>query len=326
MLINIKSKYIVAKIFSFIEEKKKLLIVSYNKDLQTKLDRNINYYKIVSQKYLEKNNNNRIVKIYSLNDDSLLYEGEYLNKKKNGIGKEYNEGKIIFEGEFKNGKRNGKGKEYDIFKNLVFEGEYKDGNRLNEIFNIYSILGKKLSLKIEYKNGKIWNAKWKDFEIINGKGKGKGKFKLFGFSGPLIFEGEFLNGEINGKGKEYQLHNKLFFEGEYKNGKRNGYGIEYYYNGKLKFEGVFKDGLIWEGKGYNINGELESEIINGKGNYKEYSFKGQLFFEGEIFEGKKHGNGKEYDIEKKVKFNNEKENGQQELIYFSKENFCMVLK
>ena len=41
----------------------------------------------------------------------LEFEGEYLNGKRNGKGKEYNyEGKLLFEGEYLNGKRwNGKG-------------------------------------------------------------------------------------------------------------------------------------------------------------------------------------------------------------------------
>ena len=43
--------------------------------------------------------------------------------------KEYSyNGDIIFEGEYLNGKRNGKGKEYDDIK-LIFEGEYRNGER-----------------------------------------------------------------------------------------------------------------------------------------------------------------------------------------------------
>ena len=45
-------------------------------------------------------------------------------------GKEYNSNKLIFEGEYLNGKRNGRGKEYDLFNSdLVFEGEYLNGKR-----------------------------------------------------------------------------------------------------------------------------------------------------------------------------------------------------
>ncbi len=42
----------------------------------------------------------------------LEFEGEYLNEKRNGKGKEYVEGKLKFEGEYLNGFRINKGKEY----------------------------------------------------------------------------------------------------------------------------------------------------------------------------------------------------------------------
>ena len=44
----------------------------------------------------------------------------------NGKGKEYNgdDDSLEFEGEYLNGKRNGKGKEYYYDGNLKFEGEY----------------------------------------------------------------------------------------------------------------------------------------------------------------------------------------------------------
>ena len=38
-----------------------------------------------------------------------------------------------FEGEYLNGKRNGKGKEYDYYGKLKFEGEYLDDKNWNGI-------------------------------------------------------------------------------------------------------------------------------------------------------------------------------------------------
>ena len=38
---------------------------------------------------------------------------------------------MIFEGEYLNGKRNGKGKEYYDYGKLKFEGEYLNGKRWN---------------------------------------------------------------------------------------------------------------------------------------------------------------------------------------------------
>ena len=67
----------------------------------------------------------------------LIYEGEYKDGKRNGIGKEYNiiKGDLIYEGEYKNGKRNGKGKEYYNGK-LKYEVEYLNGKR-NKIIGRY---------------------------------------------------------------------------------------------------------------------------------------------------------------------------------------------
>ena len=43
----------------------------------------------------------------------MRFEGEYLNGKRNGKGKEYDEnGELKFEGEYLDGKRNQKEKEY----------------------------------------------------------------------------------------------------------------------------------------------------------------------------------------------------------------------
>ena len=48
-------------------------------------------------------------------------------------GKEYNEGRLEYEGDYVNGKRNGNGKEYDMNNKLIFCGEFKDGKRWNGI-------------------------------------------------------------------------------------------------------------------------------------------------------------------------------------------------
>jgi len=49
-----------------------------------------------------------------------MFEGEYLNGKRNGKGKEYYvNGKLIFEGEYLNGERNGKEKIYYYNSKLI---------------------------------------------------------------------------------------------------------------------------------------------------------------------------------------------------------------
>ena len=66
-------------------------------------------------------------------DGKLKFEGEYLNGKRNGNGKEYVNEKLIFEGEYLNGeRRNGKGKEYDYDTGLEIEIEYLNGEKKNK--------------------------------------------------------------------------------------------------------------------------------------------------------------------------------------------------
>ena len=111
---RIKSFYILKDIIFHLNPKKQLEIMKYNKSMQNKFEKNIIHYKLCSKKYViyEKD---RKVKEYN-KDDILLFEGEYLNGKRNGKGKEYDyknfKNFLIYEGEYLNGKRNGKGKEY----------------------------------------------------------------------------------------------------------------------------------------------------------------------------------------------------------------------
>jgi len=80
MFSNIRSKYCLEHIFSFIDEKKILSIIIYNKDLQKRLNRNINFYKGISMKSL-KIDKNGIGKIYD-HFGELEFGGEYSNKKR----------------------------------------------------------------------------------------------------------------------------------------------------------------------------------------------------------------------------------------------------
>ena len=148
---------------------------------------------------------------------------------RNGKGKEYDKsGKLEYEGEYLNDKRNGKGKEIKDTYNShsEFEGEFINGKRWNGI-------GKKHKfdhicinfMEYELKNGKLWNLKEydKNNNIINELIDGNGFIKKFNRFGKIKYEGEYLNGIKNGKWKEYDC-GKLEYEGEYLNGEKNGKG------------------------------------------------------------------------------------------------------
>ena len=151
------------------------------------------------------------------------------------------------------------------------------------------------------------NGKWNFINsYISGEIKnGKGYIKQYDSNNIVIFEGEFINGEKNGFGKEYNNTRTLIFEGRYLDGMKNGNGIEYHYNKKIKFQGEYKLGKIWNGKGYDIYGNLSYEIKNGKGFVKEYNNVGNLDFEGEYINGERNGKGKEYNLISNLEYEGE---------------------
>ena len=130
--------------------------------------------------------------------------------------KEY--GKLIFEGEYLNDKRHGKGKEYYSKDKLIFDGEYLYEFKLKGKY----FVNKKLEYEGEFLYGKKWNGKGYDWNgnITYELNNGNGKVKEYLYNGILLFEGEYLNGKKNGKGKEYDYYGVLKYEGKYLNGER----------------------------------------------------------------------------------------------------------
>ena len=126
LLGNIKSIYFYRILFLHLNEKIKLKVIKYNKKLQKNIDIKLINYKFYSERYIIYETKFK-GKEYDGYNNNLVFEGEYLNGKRNGKGKEYYYGDLKFEGEYLNGKRNGKGKEYGTFGDLKFEGEYLNG-------------------------------------------------------------------------------------------------------------------------------------------------------------------------------------------------------
>ena len=250
---DIRSIYILRRIFILLTNKKLLYLLRYNKVIQGKTKINIEDYKKEGNR-IKIGGDNGYVKEYRLNTTILLFEGEYINGEKNGRGKEYYEnGLIKFDGIY--------------FKGKKIEGEVYDKNGRVTLIIMKNGIGIELyynnrnQFEGQYFNGKRWNGYgYNPFGIkIYELSYGKGYVKEINFNGDLEFEGEYLNGERNGKGKEYYKNGKneiytyfstencfeykyikLKFEGEYLNGERNGKGKEYNDNGKLKFEGIWK--------------------------------------------------------------------------------------
>ena len=84
----------------------------------------------------------------------------------------------------------------------------------------------------------------------------------------MIFDGEYLY-DYRIKGKEY-------------------------IKGILKFDGKYLYNKKYDGKGFDDNGKVIYELINGNGKVKEYNDNNILIFEGEYLNGLRNGKGKEY--------------------------------
>ena len=227
-------------------------------------------------------NGNGKVKEYNWIGRILLFDGEYINGKRNGKVKVYyNSGGLKYEGEYLNDKKNGIGKEYYKNGQIMFEGKYLNDYKIKGKYYV----NKQLEFEGEFKNNKKWNG-------IGYDENGKIIYKL-------------ING--NGKIKEYYANNNLEYEGEYLNGKRNGKGKEYSEKGYIKFEGEYLNGQMWNGQAYGIVYEGKSrfvgEFLNGKRNGKgeEHDFKGNLLFEGEYLNDRRwNGKGCEYGLRNKL--------------------------
>ena len=202
---------------------------------------------------------------------------------------------------------------YEETKLNLFKYNKNLQNKLNIGLINYMILSKRYIIFQNDGEGKEYNDYYSEliFEGKFFKGKRHGKGKEYDYKGKLIFEGEYINGKRNGRGKEYSIFYKLFFEGEYLNGQRDGKGKEYdkfsfegeylygyqlrdklYINDHLEYEGEYLYNKKLNGKGYDENGNIIYELINGNGKVKEYWDSGKLKFEGEYLNGQRNGKGK----------------------------------
>ncbi len=84
---DIKSSYFIRILFPHLSEEIKLKMVKYNKNYQHLRNINLINYKIFSGRFIEYESNGKVRK-YDSYDDHLVYEGDYLNGKWNGKGKE----------------------------------------------------------------------------------------------------------------------------------------------------------------------------------------------------------------------------------------------
>ena len=98
----------------------------------------------------------------------------------------------------------------------------------------------------------------------------------------------------------------MIFEGEY----LYGYRIKGrdYINRRLEYEGEYLFNNKWNGKGFDENRNVIYELNNGNGKVKEY-WNDILYFDGEYWNGKKNGKGRQYNNNGRLIYEGEYLNG-----------------
>ena len=156
--------------------------------------------------------------ILNYNNGNILYIGDFINNKIEGIGKFIWEDGNYYIGEWKNNMKHGKGAIYYKNGTIKYEGDFINGKF--EGNGIYI-----------FEDGGFYIGQYKD-DLKHGNGK------LFYRDGNLKYDGEFSNGKFEGKGK-YIYEDGNYYDGQWKNGLKHGKGVLYNNIGMAIYEGTF---------------------------------------------------------------------------------------
>ena len=156
--------------------------------------------------------------IYHNYKQGIIYEGEWLNNRKDGIGIEFYKDGYKFQGDYKNGLKHGIGT-YFWEDGSMYQGEWK--YNLMDGYGIY-----------KFKDGSICQGFWLSNQL-NGFGK-------LTFAQVKCYIGFFKKDYKSGFGLLFWFKEKKAFIGFWKNNKQNGLG-KFIYDGKIKY-GSWKQG------------------------------------------------------------------------------------
>ena len=170
-----------------------------DKSIKNKINRNgkgIEYHENKSTFEGEYKDGKRINgkgKIFN-NKGNLIFDGDYINGKRNGTVIEYYEEieedeenvntdsnlLIKYEGKYIDDQKNGEGIEYQYNdknqEETVFEGIYKNGEKWTGVGKEYYKMPDKLLFEGEYKEGKRWNGNFYEYSNIGDRIKLQGKY------------------------------------------------------------------------------------------------------------------------------------------------------
>ncbi|MCL2132097.1 MAG: hypothetical protein FWH36_06570 [Lentimicrobiaceae bacterium] len=241
--------------------------------------------------------------------NGLLYmEGVYLNGKKNGFFKYYNE-----EGDFERIEK----WENDILiedavetKQLDRKLEYHPNGKIK--IEAYFYKGVPDGIRREYTDdGKVNNSYLFSNGILKGEGivdddgKKQGDWKEFYESGALRAAGKYLNSKPIGKWRYYFEEQTIEIEGSYtRKGEKDGEWLWYYPNGNLLSKETYSDGLL-DGESFNLTAEGDTleygKFTAGLEDERWYYINDSVKTEGNYSEGRKEGVWKVYYASGKLK-------------------------
>lgn len=233
-----------------------------------------------------------IYKRYEPDGTHSTYEGNFVDRKKQGHGKlTYSDG-TVYDGYWENDAMSGVGKltqphtKSRLAKNKMVYSSIYQGEWVN---NRKSGTG-----TIMYHDGSVYTGEW-DNDAINGKGKMQ-------YSDGDVYEGDFVNEQKHGHGKHTFHTHPVFreYEGEFDDGEMHG-------NGKM----VMQNGDVYEG-------EFQDDDMHGRGRlrfaFDENGLPDGSRYEGDFDNGRMHGHGTMYDNNGHIVFDGEFKNNEPQYV------------
>jgi len=251
----------------------------------------------------------------NLNNKRGVYQGMFVNGRKEGLGKYINRRNDIYIGTFKDNKKRGHGRltrEYgssyagsyldDKFNGLgtytSSNGDLYTGTFENDAFNGYG--------KMQYADGSEYNG-----SLRNGNFHGAGSYKscngdtyigemfnhqfhgegMLKYSNGFEYNGFFQKGHFRGKGA-YKTKDGDSYEGQFEDHMFHGEGKMMYTNGDV-FDGRWKHGKPIDGtrayaNGDTYRGQWKNHLRHGKG---YFMFPSGDTYEGQYRRGERNGKG-----------------------------------
>ncbi|OQB14824.1 MAG: hypothetical protein BWY15_00979 [Firmicutes bacterium ADurb.Bin193] len=273
------------------------------------------------------------VKGYYLNNEEEPYltrSGNFIDWEENGFV-----GSDRRSGFYQDGKQNGFGW-FEDFEGNYFEGVYENGKLTGKCYikyangrkyegevysgSSYKVLGEVKINHFEgiphgygiitYEDGGRYEGYWQ-YDMRHGEGK------IYWPNGNLAYEGVFENDGMNGWGKEYRENGTLIYEGGHWNGKRCSVGTSYFENGNIIYTGEWNENsfhgygkLYYEDGSLFYEGNFKNGNFSGYGKMRlKYTNSNTIIYEGDVFDGWRHGLGKEYYSNGVLKYEGEFRNG-----------------